>query len=91
MEARTEGRRGRGRPRKAYMDKIEDIARKTGKGVGEIKRMAKNTGGSRQRHSRRCKAEGNEEEENEEATKTIEQLSKFSQICLSVYCLFLHL
>ena len=34
MEARTEGRRGRGRPRKAYMDKIEDIAMKTGKGIG---------------------------------------------------------
>ena len=42
MEARTEGRRGRGRPRKAYMDKIEDIARKTGKGIGEMKRVAKN-------------------------------------------------
>ena len=42
MEARTEGRRGRGRPRKAYMDKIEDITRKTGKGCGEMKRMARN-------------------------------------------------
>ena len=42
MEARTEGRRGRGRPRKAYVDKIEDIARKNGKGVGEMKRMATN-------------------------------------------------
>ena len=35
MESRTEGRRGRGRPRKAYVDKIEDIARKTGKGIGD--------------------------------------------------------
>ena len=43
MEARTEGRQGRGRPRKAYIDKIEDIARKTGKGIGEMKRMARNT------------------------------------------------
>ena len=42
MEARTEGRRGRGRPRKAYIDNIEDIARKTGKGIGEMKRMARN-------------------------------------------------
>ena len=42
MEARTEGRRGRGRPRKAYMDKTEDIARKTGKGVGEMKQMVRN-------------------------------------------------
>ena len=42
MVARTEVRRGRGRPRKAYMDKIEDIARKTGKGIGEMKRMARN-------------------------------------------------
>ena len=42
MEARTEGRRGRGRLRKAYMDKIEDIASKTGKGIGEMKRMARN-------------------------------------------------
>ena len=35
MEVRTEGRRGRGRPRKAYMDKIEVRARKSGKGIGE--------------------------------------------------------
>ena len=42
METRTEGRRERGRPRKTYMDKIEDIARKTGKGLGEMKRMARN-------------------------------------------------
>ena len=42
MEARTEGRRGRGRPRKRYKDKTEDIARKTGKGIGEMKRMARN-------------------------------------------------
>ena len=42
MEARTEGRRGRGRSRKGYMDKIEDLARKTGKEVGEMKRMARN-------------------------------------------------
>ena len=41
MEARTIGRQERGRPRKAYMDKIEDIARKTGKGIGEMKRMAR--------------------------------------------------
>ena len=42
MEARTEGRRVRGRPRKAYVDKIEGIAKKTGKRVGEMKRMARN-------------------------------------------------
>ena len=42
IEARTEGTRGRGRLRKVYMDKIEDIARKTGKGIGEMKRMARN-------------------------------------------------
>ena len=42
MDARMEGRRGRGRPRKLYMDKIEDIARKTGKEVGEMNRMARN-------------------------------------------------
>ena len=42
LEARTEGRRGRGRPRRAYMGKIEDIARKTGKGIGEMKRVARN-------------------------------------------------
>ncbi|PSN34062.1 hypothetical protein C0J52_12818 [Blattella germanica] len=33
MEARVEGTRTRGRPRKGYMDRIEDIARKKGKGV----------------------------------------------------------
>ena len=42
MEARTEGRRGRDRPRKVYMDKMEDIARKTGKRIVEMKRMARN-------------------------------------------------
>ena len=42
METRTEGRRWTGRPRKANMDKIEDVARKSGKGVGEMKRMARN-------------------------------------------------
>ena len=42
MEARTEGRRGRGRPNKVYMDGIEDIARKTGKGIGEMSWMARN-------------------------------------------------
>ena len=31
IEARTEGRQGRGRSKKAYMDKIENIASKTGK------------------------------------------------------------
>ena len=31
MEARMKGRRGRPGPRKGYRDKIEDIARKTGK------------------------------------------------------------
>ena len=33
MGVRTEARRARGGPRKGYMDKIEDIARKSGKGV----------------------------------------------------------
>ncbi|PSN34137.1 hypothetical protein C0J52_26432, partial [Blattella germanica] len=42
MEARVEGTRTRGRPRKGYMDRIEDIARKKGKGVGELKRLARN-------------------------------------------------
>ena len=42
MEARTDGRRGKGRPRKAYMDKIEDIARKCEKGIGEMKWMVRN-------------------------------------------------
>ena len=45
MEARTEDRRGRGRPREGYMgymNEIDDIARKTGKRVEEMKRVAKN-------------------------------------------------
>ena len=42
MEARTEGRRGRGRASNAHMVKIEDTARKTGKGTGEMKRVAIN-------------------------------------------------
>ena len=41
MEARPEGRRSRGRPRVGYMDNIEEIARKKGKGIGEVKRMAR--------------------------------------------------
>ena len=42
MEARTEGRRGRGKPTKPYMEKIEDTARKTGKEIGEMKGVARN-------------------------------------------------
>lgn len=41
MEARVEGIRTRGRPRKGYMDRIEDIGRKRGKGIGEMKRLAR--------------------------------------------------
>ena len=41
MEVRTEGRRGRGRPRMSYMDNIENQARERGKGMGELRRMAR--------------------------------------------------
>ncbi|PSN53532.1 hypothetical protein C0J52_13234 [Blattella germanica] len=42
MEARVEGTKTRGRPKKGYMDRIEYIAWKKGKGVGELKRLARN-------------------------------------------------
>ena len=46
------------------MDKIEDTARKTGKGVGEMKRLARNREDWRKwiEAVRRCKAERKEEE-----------------------------
>ncbi|KAJ9585170.1 hypothetical protein L9F63_003026, partial [Diploptera punctata] len=37
----TEGRRGRRRPRKGYMDNIEQIATKRGSGIGELRRTVK--------------------------------------------------
>ncbi|KAJ4433721.1 hypothetical protein ANN_16032 [Periplaneta americana] len=41
MEAMTEGRKGRRRPRTIYMDNIEMMARKREKGVEELRRMAR--------------------------------------------------
>ena len=55
---RTEGRRRRGRPRIAYMDKIEDIARKTGKRVGETKRMARKENLNKEWRQKRKEEEG---------------------------------
>jgi hypothetical protein len=40
MEARTEKRRGRGRPRKTWEDCVIDVARRKGKTFVELNRVA---------------------------------------------------
>jgi hypothetical protein len=40
LEARPEGRGPRGRPRKSYEDGIEEIGRKKGKSLREMRRLA---------------------------------------------------
>jgi hypothetical protein len=44
LEARPEGRRPRGRPRKSYEDGIEEIGRRKGKSLREMRRLAVNGG-----------------------------------------------
>jgi hypothetical protein len=39
LEARPEGRRPRGRPRKSYEDGIEEIGRRNGKSLREMRRL----------------------------------------------------
>jgi hypothetical protein len=40
LEARPEGRRPRGRPRKSYEDGIEEIGRRKRKSLREMRRLA---------------------------------------------------
>jgi hypothetical protein len=40
MEARREKRRGRGRPRKTWEDCVIDVARRKGKTLADMKRLA---------------------------------------------------
>ena len=42
LEARTEGKRPRGRQRITYMDVIEKLVRKRGKNIGEANRLVAN-------------------------------------------------
>jgi hypothetical protein len=44
LEARPEGRRPRGRPRKSYEDGIEEIVRRKGKSLREMRRLAVDRG-----------------------------------------------
>jgi hypothetical protein len=44
LEARPEGRGPRGRPRKSYEDGIEEIGRKKGKSLREMRRLAVDRG-----------------------------------------------
>jgi hypothetical protein len=44
LEARPEGRRPRGRPRKSYEDGIEEIGRRKGKSLREMRRLAVDRG-----------------------------------------------
>jgi hypothetical protein len=44
LESRPEGRRPRGRPTKSYEDGIEEIGRRKGKSLREMKRLAVNRG-----------------------------------------------
>jgi hypothetical protein len=44
LEARPEGRRRRGRPRKSYEDGIEEIWRRKGKNLREMRRLAVDRG-----------------------------------------------
>jgi hypothetical protein len=41
MEARREKRRGRGRPRKIWEDCVIDVARRKGKTLADMKRLAR--------------------------------------------------
>jgi hypothetical protein len=43
-EARPEGGRTRGRPRKSYEDRIEETARRKGKSLREMRRLAVDRG-----------------------------------------------
>jgi hypothetical protein len=40
MEARREKRRGRGRPRKTWEDSVIDVARRKGKTLADMRRLA---------------------------------------------------
>lgn len=42
LEARTEGRKLRGRPRTTFLDRIEELGRKRGKPTTEMRKLAKN-------------------------------------------------
>jgi hypothetical protein len=44
LEARPEGRRPRGRPRKSYEDGTEEIGRRKGKSLREMRRLAVDQG-----------------------------------------------
>jgi hypothetical protein len=44
LEARPEGRRPRGRPRKSYEDGVEEIGRRKGKSLREMRRLAVDRG-----------------------------------------------
>jgi hypothetical protein len=41
MEARREKRRGRGRPRKTWEDCVIDVARRKGKTLADLRRLAR--------------------------------------------------
>jgi hypothetical protein len=49
MEARREKRRGRGRPRKTWEDCVMDAARRKGKNLADMKRLARDRTAFRQR------------------------------------------
>jgi hypothetical protein len=48
MEARREKRRGRGRPRKTWEDSVIDVARRNGKTLADMKRLARDRTAFRQ-------------------------------------------
>ena len=64
MEARREKRRGRGRPRKTWEDCVIDVARRRGKTLADMKRLAWDRIACRKwNRTRRCKAIGIDKEE----------------------------
>jgi hypothetical protein len=66
-EARREKRRGRGRPRRTWEDCVIDAARRKGKTLADMKRLAGDGNAFRKWiRTRRCKATGIDEEEEEE-------------------------
>jgi hypothetical protein len=71
-EARREKRRGRGRPRRTWEDCVIDAARRKGKTLADMKRLARERTAFRQRTEEDPTLPGNRDKDDDDESKGME-------------------